>query len=117
MRYLFVFPLLFLASVAHAEPTVQTLQDSMCADTSSLVCAAFVGATIDAFETGADKALKHNFDGGVFICLPPNTSWFEEARQVMRLLKEDLSLFPADKALDATGAIAAAAMKIWPCHK
>jgi hypothetical protein len=116
MRCLFVFPLLFLASVVHAEPTVQTLKDSVCHDTSTLVCASFVGSTIEAFELGAAKALNRD-NGNVYVCVPENTSWFDEAKLLMKKIEEDLSVFPEDKKLYAVGSIAAVAMSIWPGHK
>jgi hypothetical protein len=116
MRYLFALPLLFPVGVAHAEPTVQTLKDVVCHDTSTLVCASFVGSTIEAFELGADKALNRD-NGNVYVCLPEHTSWFDEAKQIMKKIEQDLSVFPEDKNMPAVSAIAAMAMNLWPCHK
>ena len=116
MRYLFVLPLLFLAGVAYAEPTVQTLKDAVCHDTSTLVCASFVGTTIKAFDLGAAKALNRD-NGNVYVCVPEQMSWFEEAKRVMKMIEEDLSLFPEDKNEPAVSTIAAVAMTLWPCHK
>jgi len=78
--------------------------------------ASFVGSTIEAFELGAAKALNRD-NGNVYVCVPENTSWFDEAKLVMKKIEEDLSVFPEDKKLYAVATIAAMAMTIWPCHK
>jgi hypothetical protein len=103
------------APQAHAEPTVHDLRTTICADTSGIVCGSFVGAAVEAFDLGAAKVLNKNH-AGVIVCIPPHISWFVEARQIMAILNEDLTLFPTDDQLPAVGAVAGAAIKLWPCR-